>query len=75
MQLMRGVIMLNATPFWTVPNVRALAPLQLGRMPLNASATGAINDKLFSVMKNPSWIQEQLKLVHHPALPQNFNTR
>lgn len=55
--------MLNATPFWTVPMVRSLAPLQLGRVPANASLTSAINDVLFSVMKDPAWIQEQLKLV------------
>lgn len=59
--------MLNATPFWTVPNVRSLSPLQLGRVPLNASVTGAIKDRLFSVMKDPSWIEQQLKLVRSPA--------
>lgn len=63
-ELTRGVILLNATPFWTVPNARALAPLQLGRVPLNKSLTTAIEDNLFSIMKNPSWIQEQLKLVY-----------
>jgi hypothetical protein len=58
--------MLNATPFWTVPNFRTLAFLRLGMVPLNVSLTGAVNDRLFSVMKDPSWIQEQLKLVRCP---------
>jgi hypothetical protein len=61
--MVRGVIMLNATPFWTVPMVRALQPLKLGQVPLNTSLTTAINNRLFAVMKDPSWIQRQLKLV------------
>lgn len=67
MQLVRGVILLNATPFWTVYSLRALAPLGLATVPLPPAATEFVRNTVFGYLSDPNTISTVLKQVRPAA--------
>lgn len=69
MQLVRGLILLNATPFWTVYSLPALAPLGLATVPVPPAAAKFVRKTLFGYLSNPSTISTVLKQVPSPRTP------
>ena len=65
MQLVRGVALLNATPFWTLFNSRRRAAS--GTVPLPAAAAAAINWAAFSRVADPGMVRKLLGQVYVDA--------
>jgi hypothetical protein len=65
-QLVRGLILLNPTPFWTLFNSRAFAAS--GTVPLHPRATALINTYAFKRLAAPANIRTLLQQVYtNPA--------
>lgn len=64
---MKGVILLNATPFWTVYSLRAFAALGGATVPLPPAATDFVRGTLFGYLSDPNTISTVLQQVW-PAL-------
>eukprot|EP00892_Ulva_mutabilis_P005890 jgi/Ulvmu1/3673/UM017_0087.1 len=63
-ELVRGLILLNATPFWTVYSLRAFASLGLATVPVPPPAARFVRSTLFGYLSNPATISTFLRQVY-----------
>lgn len=68
MQLVKGLVLLNATPFWTVYSLRAFAALGGATVPLPPAATDVVRRTLFGYLSDPNTISTFLQQVRATGL-------